>query len=919
MGGGGKGGGGAKTYDYYASLAGWICEGPVAELVAVVSDQRIVWPKAKEWVAGSYAPSAIVFYQGRLYTTGTTTSAVPPASPWTPYALTSASANGSGFTALSIEGLGTVRFYWGLDSQTADPLLSNVAKTLVDGVASGHAHPPYRGICYAVLDDCLLGRERAAAPNLRFVVRRVPKQTLLSGGPAVLDDTQANAVAVLAEVMTNGRAGLGLANAALDATSWQAAADALHTERARAALSPVLGSRQTVRQVVSELGGYTDAWLRFNASSGKIEAGLWIHGSAPGSATVLGPDQWQAVPQLKVSTWAQASTQAVVQFADRENLYKQVPEPVTDLRARRIVGEDRPATVSRPYITRRPQARALGAEWLRSRGRPPAVVTLRVRRSIGLTIRPGDWVRPDLDPEPGGSQTLVYAKVIGRTIPALKDGSMGDVSLDCEVDETLAPLLYTPAADEPVFAQPTPPAGITAFRLLEAPAALAAGALGRVMVLAQRPTATHVGMELWFDSALDADSDFDRVGRQPFFAVKANLVANLAADALSNADELTIDPTPANSVLRLQVPSQVDDRLFNGAPPGVIAANNDTLLLVLIETASGAVAEDSFGAAKVEILSVVEWQVYGPNTPPTYAIRARRRRSGTEPLAFTAAAAEAWIIRREALALIAHADFGVLKRNRELNLSGPQDGTFRIQPVSVQAARPLADCADITFAWPKDSPGRPRLAWEAPGQTSWPYTFATSAGGNLRLVGRWTDADGNLVSIGLTYRIGSGAEIPVFSRTLTNQGDVVFDVTLSLTAPGTTYTITARALDAAGLTRSSSVTATVPPASGSKVAAPYFDPPPDSYPGTSIGVTIYTATAGADISYKLGGTSEDPGTPTPGSNGWSALAAAPLAVGPFTIARKITAVAVKAGLTDSDLAVGIYGREPGAPPGGFLP
>jgi hypothetical protein len=197
------------------------------------------------------------------------------------------------------------------------------------------------------------------------------------------------------------------------------------------------------------------------------------------------------------------------------------------------------------------------------------------------------------------------------------------------------------------------------------------------------------------------------------------------------------------------------------------------------------------------------------------------------------------------------------------------------------------------------------LAWEAPGQTSWPYTFATSAGGNLRLVGRWTDADGNLVSIGLTYRIGSGAEIPVFSRTLTNLGDVLFDQTLSLTAPGTTYTITVRALDAAGLTRSSSVMATVPPASGSKVAAPYFDPPPDTYPGTSIGVTIYTATPGADISYKLG---VNPGTPTPGSNGWSALAPAPLAVGPLTTAVTITAVAVKSGMTDSDLAVGSYSR-----------
>jgi hypothetical protein len=882
----GKGSGSSQTYDYYASLACWICEGPVEELVAVVIDQRVGWPKAKAWVAGTAAAGSIVFYQGRFYRTLTGTSAVPPASPWTPYSLTSASATADGYTTLTVEGLGTVRFYWGSPTQLADPLLTNTAKTTVDGAATGHVHPPYRGVCYAVLDDCLLGRERAAAPNLRFVVRRVPQQLVITGAAAALDDAQANALAVLAEIFTHGRAGLGLANARLDATSWQTTADALHAERARAALSPVWNQRQTVRQAVAELAGYTDLWLRYHHAYDLIEAGAWRHGSPPVVATVLGPDQWQAVPALKVATWAQAATQAVVQFADRENLYKQVPEPVADLRARRIVGEDRPQTLTRPFITRRPQARALGAEWLRSRGRPVAEVTLRVRRSIGLALRPGDWVRPDLDPEPGSPQLLVYARVVGRTVPALKDGEAGDITLQCEVDETQAPLLYTPAASAPVFAQPTPPAALTAHRLLEAPAALAEGALSRVLALARRPSATHVGFDVWFDSAADADSDFDRIGRQDFFAVKAELVADLAANALSDAEELPVDGTPSASALRLRVPVQVDDRLFNSPVPGVIAANNDALLLILVETSGGAVGEDAAGVALVEVLSVVEWQAYGPNTPPTYAVRAYRRRLGTAKVAFTAANAEAWLIRREALTALAHADFAVLKRNRLVGTT-PDTGTFRLQPVSLQAVRSLADCADVAFAWPKQSLSRPRLAWEAPGQTSWPHTFGTSVGGTLRLVGRWRDADSNLVAYSLRVISPGGVVTALLSQNTAARSEALFDVSHNCNASGT-WRFVASAVDSDGLTEEVTVESSVP-ASAGQVATPTASPAGGFYNTFPRTVTLACATSGATIYYQLRPLS---GAPT---GTWATYASA------FSAGKNVTvyAYAAKAGMTDS--------------------
>lgn len=50
----GKGGSGAgsKVYDYYGSLAGVVCAGPVDELVALVVDNKMVWPGGSDWSEG---------------------------------------------------------------------------------------------------------------------------------------------------------------------------------------------------------------------------------------------------------------------------------------------------------------------------------------------------------------------------------------------------------------------------------------------------------------------------------------------------------------------------------------------------------------------------------------------------------------------------------------------------------------------------------------------------------------------------------------------------------------------------------------------------------------------------------------------------------------------------------------------------
>ena len=82
------------------------------------------------------------------------------------------------FGKITIEGWGTVRLYWGTETQTQD----------ADLVASGVLHPAYRGTCYAVFLDLFIGKDRASAPNIEFTISRYPLPAWLTAAKAIEED-----------------------------------------------------------------------------------------------------------------------------------------------------------------------------------------------------------------------------------------------------------------------------------------------------------------------------------------------------------------------------------------------------------------------------------------------------------------------------------------------------------------------------------------------------------------------------------------------------------------------------------------------------------------------------------------------------------------------------------------------------------
>lgn len=843
------GGGGGSTFDYFGTIAGAVCAGPVKSLLAFEVDGKIVWPKAEPWAAATYPPGSVVLHEGRFYTTASSTSATPPSAPWTIYKLTNASRNSDGYTAFTVEGYGpqnNARFYWGFANQAADSVLVNPA------ITGGEIHPPYLNVAYFVLIDFLAGRERQSFPTCAAIVEVEPVQAAITGTAAQLNDGQANPAAIAASLVENRTDSLGLSSVTPDASSFQSAADDLLADTSKSYVSGLFDKQTTIRDIAVALGEESDLWLR--PDNDVITAGRWSRSSSPTIALQVTPDMWVTPPKLVSQGWDSAATGINFRFPDRTRNYKQSGDKVDELRAYAIIREHRRKPLDLSLVTRAEQARTVAIERLRKRWQPRVTGDLSLRRPWGLTVKPGQFIELDVDLEPNGTQALLPFKVLERVIP-----SSGPIKFKIESDATQWPVFVTPADETPAFGFAETVEAFADVRFIDAPLQLGGGDFSAVIPLVARPNKRTIGFTLLHDSDLDLDSDFEDIGTFNGFAVKASLSADLAIDALSDAATLPIDATPSASVLRLSVADQTDRDIFMSAvQPGAVGSADDKLLLVLVQKSGDYAAETSDGLARVEVLSVEAWEAYGSGEPKTYAVKALRARRGTLKNAFTAANAEAWLIWRDSVASAFHADFRTIRSNREQAISGSvQDFRLRLQPFTPTARRPASQLTSINMRFPLAAPWRPRLKWETE-SPAWPYTVPLYTGGTVRVRGTWRDNDGDLVSYSLSYRaVDATEDVLLDSKTLAGQPLVTFDRTLTLpgnaaTDPARQFIITARAIDATGLSTEVAVEAVVPagPSAG-RCETPALDVVSLSYGLGIANLVTYAPPSGTTVEYTV--------------------------------------------------------------------
>jgi len=849
--GSGKGGGGGKSYDYFGDIAGVVCAGPVDEVLALLVDGHTVWPLATAWAAAqSITTGDLRLFQEVTYkalSNHTTSSGNQPpnATYWVRYSvLRSGSPNP---LPITVQDFGTAYLYWGTSSQTLD--------ASGEAFLTAQGHPPYRNLCVLVLKQFLFGRERVTPPNIEVVVRRNPKQAVITGSSALLNDGQANPIAALAEAFTDPIHGAGLAlgvSGGVDATTWQTAADALSSTGAQTDLSPFADQGQTLRVFTASLLGYCDGWLRFN-TVGKIEAGRFPHNAAPPTFTAATTIDYHDLideATFSAASWSSVYTQAFLGFTDRTRAFKSGSVAATCGAALSVTGQVQVGKVDRPWINRRQQASDYAAEWLKINADPKVIGTLVVRAEKAASIRQGDLFLFTHD-------ALAVSYVCRCLSKTLAKPPAGRATLEFEVDRASAPVPYQPT--------PNPPSGgsfadfeaFALYQFFQPPPAMVGATTDAIVVpLLARVNPLTVAANVWLQAS-DL-SLFKQLGALTHFGITGTLQTNFSATTIYATSSRTrlsnVATIGTNSPHLIPVGMTVTvygmgDSTFNGtfvvtavasstisyANPGtnvsgtadfagtVDLGDDDVgeLCRVTLNGATNAAdlatclatqTEDSISDTTIamvifkssdrtvfEVLAVRSMRIVGADS--FYRLKVRRQRYGTA-LRNALASDPVWIIPRASLQALTSEAFPSM-------LTNLSPSVFRLQSISAAGTADVSNtgyCPNISYTF--QDPYAPvftfvsvRAAGTEISNFATNYTTATV----FNITGKITDSSADLIEGRLYARLGS-LDVTLWTQTFTACGIQQFDVQFTLPNIGD-WSIFMSGRDRSGRVRNKALTA----------------------------------------------------------------------------------------------------------------
>ncbi len=407
-------------YNYYASFAGVLCLGPVQTLHAISVDEDQVWEGPLEAGSDEHAD-------------------------------------------ITVEGRGPIRLYWGTETQAVDLTLA----------ASGLLHPAYRGQCYVVFDDWLLGENRSQVPPIEFEVSRIPQGSGLATSAALNGET--HPLAVLEELLRNRRFGAGLDAGLIDYASWDAAAARLAAEGF--SVSVALDQATRLDALLNDFLEYLDACL-VHTPDGKLSLRLLREG---GEAVTLGAGDLIESPDLTAHGWPETVNEVVVRFANRARTWQTDAVAFRDPAAYAVTRRPLTRQVECDWITDQAVAWRVAAGLARTQGLPWLEGSLRVRRGVADLLRPGDTV--ELTYAPQGIEAVRF-RVLGVEVPG-----PDSPDLRLSVREDTAHLLgteYQVPADSPTEAQTWEPQPCHAVLVFELPHAWTHMTDPRLLILPAR-------------------------------------------------------------------------------------------------------------------------------------------------------------------------------------------------------------------------------------------------------------------------------------------------------------------------------------------------------------------------------------------------------------------------------------------------
>jgi hypothetical protein len=475
-------------------------------------------PPAFSGATHFWAANSIVAHNNRLWINSADTNKEPGTDPvWTLWKkdLT----GGPNPLKFTVEDHGDVYIYYGTGTQTLD--------TVDEQILNALGHPPYRHRTVVMLKNFLLGSSTTTAPNITLIGGRKPVQSIIidnSGAvgvdaTAMDDDWQVNPWCILAELLTHPAFGLGLPASWFDAASWQAEADRCAAHPELYYISPIYTSLKKVREAVSDIMDYPDAFV-FWSTLAKLTAGHWPHHeAAPAFTAATTIDRNDMIDELRTNSsgWGGTSNSIAVSFRDIEAGFSSRPAFAPNLFNRTIVRRLVSQKIDRPHISRFNQALAWATEFAKIAGEQTfACSSLTVRAEKAASIQPGSLFLLT-DDQLGFSQIMRCTK---KTIAA---AGTGKVILHCELERGAAPQPYAPTPDASAAPSGPPPATIANYAAVQLPAALA-GLPNALAILAGRENESTSSMEVWF-RAEDAAA-FQQLGTSRGFAVAGTLLTN---------------------------------------------------------------------------------------------------------------------------------------------------------------------------------------------------------------------------------------------------------------------------------------------------------------------------------------------------------------------------------------------------------
>lgn len=831
MGAGGKGGGGAGAHDYYGSIAAAVCAGPVDSLLGIISDGKTVWPEADgDWEAGqSYTAGQSIRSGARVWICDMTNTADDanrpgtPGSPWTEYTLNRTDPGVTNPVAVSVAGYGIAHVFWGTADQT-------IPETFPAEIRD--EHPPYRRQCWVFLEDWLFGRERTSAPNVQFLVRRAPAQTIITGPAAELDgEGQANPIAFASEIITDPVFGAGNSSL-ISPDAWQAAAEALEERADLWNVSPVISQAMTFDAFAESIGSYARVFKRSD-SVGRVELGVLPHSEAPPPWTSdLILDESCLAEPLEVTTETGSVNSVSVRYTDRVRSFKPRNARAFDSLSRGSLATE-PQTFDRQWITRAAQASALAADELR-RGAEP--------KFSGRAVCLGERVRGIRE----GSVFLLRDANAGLEVPCRCETitraapPSSRVTIQFRAETGFTPLLSLDGSSEYTAANPPPAETVTAFQLVQPPPGVADGEKFALLALVARTSKVTTSVRVWMQES--DPSLFSSLGVQASFAVAGEVhswypdtipFSSSASDDDSETLRIDFDAlTPAADLAGLGETQSAD-------------SINDARLLVWLFSAAD--------PKQFEILTVRSIRIASGES--FYRFKVRRARFGTTRLSFSAGD-RAFVIRRASLVPYTHRLFGAYA------MTGTP-AVFRLQASNPWRTADVADCPDEDFDFA--DPYAPRIQWTRIEQRDTPAgawadvaSFSTDfpVTSQFRLSATLRDSNGDLDAAFLKALGPESNEATMFSATASGRQDSL-QSTFQLTEGD--WTMVLRARDRTGrdteevLTEvggSTPVSLRVRPPGSTVVANPVPSSRGAEY-FADVPITLSCSTAGATVEYQV--------------------------------------------------------------------